>query len=170
MMTTTEPQDPAGRITQAELARRLGVSRPSVCKAVKTGRIKTDEDGLLDPVQAELDWLANTRPKAAGVTQKGATGYAEARTRKENALARMAELRLAQATGNLVERAHAEFVMADAGAALASLLENLPDRLAPQLSVQRDLASIRRLLDAAFTDLREELANHLMQRAHEYFP
>lgn len=102
-MTTSEANDTAGRITQAELARRLNVSRPSVSKAVKSGRITPDEDGLFDPVQAELDWLANTRQKAKGITDKGkdASGYAAARARKENALARMAELRLEQAMGNL---------------------------------------------------------------------
>lgn len=58
--------DPAGRITQAELARRLKVSRGAVSKAVKSGRIVPDDEGLFDPVEAEIQWLENTRQSAKG--------------------------------------------------------------------------------------------------------
>lgn len=171
-MTTTEPKDTAGRITQAELARRLKVSRPSVSKAVKTGRITPDEDGLFDPVEAELQWLSNTRPKAQGITTKGkhSSGYAEARARKEHALARMAELRLEQATGALVEMADVEFVLLDNAQTLQGLLDNLPDRLAAPLLAVRDVEGIRRYLEDAFFQLRHDLADTLERRVQEYFP
>jgi len=163
------PNDPTGRITQAELARRLNVSRPSVCKAVKAGRIIPDEDGLFDPVEAELQWLANSRPKApAGTGKAGAHGgYAQARARKEHALARMAELRLEQATGRLLDRGAMEFVLNDHAATLRGLLENLPDRLAPQFLALRDHASIVRLLNEALFQLQHDLADNLERRMAE---
>ncbi len=51
-------------ITQAEYARRRGVSEAAVSKAVKAGRI-TLIGGRIDPVIADLQWEANTR-KAIG--------------------------------------------------------------------------------------------------------
>lgn len=166
-MTTNEAKDLSGRITQAELARRLKVSRPSVSKAVKAGRITPDDDGLFDPVEAELQWLANTRPKAQGITTKseGAnTGYAQARARKETALARMAELRLEQASRNLVAREAVEFVLTDHAAMLRGLLDNLPDRLAPLLIPLRETEAIRRLLEESFYQLQHDLADNLERR------
>lgn len=51
-------------ITQAEYARRRGVSEAAVSKAVKAGRISLI-DGRIDPVIADAQWEANTR-KAVG--------------------------------------------------------------------------------------------------------
>lgn len=172
-MTTTENKDPTGRITQAELARRLHVSRPSVSKAVKAGRIIPDDEGLFDPAEAELQWLANTRPKAQGITTKGKganSGYAQARARKESALARMAELRLEQATGKLVERDAVFFVLNDHAAILRGLLENLPDRIAPELVALRDQESIWQLLSDAFYQLQHDLSDSLERRMRELEP
>lgn len=170
---STEHKDPTGRITQAELARRLKVSRPSVCRAVKSGRITPDNDGLFDPLEAELQWLANTRPKAQATPAKakGAhSGYAQARAQKEHALARMAELRLEQAMGILMERDALEFVLMDHAAMLRGLLENLPGRLAPQLLALRDHASMIQLLDGAFFQLQHDLADNLERRMKELEP
>lgn len=41
------------RITAAELARRLQVTRGAVSKAVRTRRITPGEDGLFNPEEAE---------------------------------------------------------------------------------------------------------------------
>jgi hypothetical protein len=172
-MKTTEPKDPTGRVTQAELARRLGVSRPSVCKALKAGRIKSDEDGLFDPVEAELQWLANTRPKAESVASKGqakSSGYAEARTRKESALARLTELRLEQATGVLAPRSEFDFVLVDLAETLRNLLENLPDRLAPTLANLRGTADIRAEIAAACDDVMFQLSDQMQRRVAELAP
>lgn len=166
-MKTNEPKDPAGRITKAELARRLKVSRPSVSKAVKSGRITPDEDGLFDPIEAELQWVSNTRQNAAAKRKPAAGGYAEARGRKESALARMAELRLAQAEGNLIERTSVEFALDDLGATLRGLMENLPDRLAPQVFQRQTLAEVHSIISDAGHDVLTELSAALERRARE---
>lgn len=166
--------DPIGRITQAELARRLKVSRGAVSKAVKAGRITPDDEGLFDPVEAELQWLENTRQTARRETGQAKTGrggqsaYAQARARKENALARMAELRLEEAMKNLLPREAVEFVLADHATMLRGLLDNLPARLAPDLIPLRDLEPIREFLDVAFCQLQHELAASLERRMKEF--
>ena len=166
-----EPKDPTGRITQAELSRRLKVSRPSVSKAVKSGRITPDEDRLFDPVEAELQWLANTRPKAQGIATKGnaaSGGYAQARARKESALARMAELRLEQATGSLVQKEDVDFVLADFGEALRTKMEALPDRLTPQVMAARTQPKIYVTIASAANEILAEISD-LMERKTEEF-
>ncbi len=165
---TTEPKDVTGRITQAELARRLKVSRPSVSKAVKAGRITPDDDGLFDPIEAEMQWVSNTRPTARGKRKQAPGGYAAARGRKESALARMAELRLAQAEGNLLEREAVEYALDDLGATLRGLLENLPDRLAPLVFQRQTLEEVHSILAEAGHDVLTELSAAMERRAKEF--
>lgn len=55
---------PVELITQAEYARRRGVSEAAVSKAVKAGRISLI-NGRIDPTIADVQWEANTR-KAVG--------------------------------------------------------------------------------------------------------
>lgn len=166
-MNKTEPKDPAGRITQAELARRLKVSRPSVSKAVKSGRITSDDDGLFDPVEAELQWISNTRQNASTQRKSAAGGYAAARGRKESALARMAELRLAQAEGNLIERSAVDFALDDLGAIIRGLLENLPDRLSPQVFQRQTLMEVHSIISEAGHDILLDLSAAMERRAKE---
>lgn len=50
-------------ITQADYARRRGVTRAAVTRAVKAGRITIFDDGLIDPVVADVQWQSNTRAR-----------------------------------------------------------------------------------------------------------
>ena len=165
--------DPTGRITQAELARRLNVSRGAVCKAVKSGRIAPDEDGLFDPVETELAWITNTRQSArreAGpgkAAKRGHSDYSQARARKESALARMAELRLEQAMGNLVSLEEMRFIWRDTILTLVGILEVLPDRLTPALMGMREYEPIRQYLEDAFNHMRQDMSDHFKRRMKE---
>ncbi len=163
----TEQKDVTGRITQAELARRLKVSRASVSKAVKAGRIVADDDGLFDPVEAELQWVSNTRPSARGKRKAGSGSYAEARARKESALARMAELRLSQAEGELIERASVDFALDDIGAILRGLMEAFPDRVAPLVFQRHSIDEVHAILTEAGDDVLRELSASLERQARE---
>lgn len=164
----TELKDATGRITQAELARRLKVSRATVSKAVKGGRIAPDEDGLFDPIEAELQWVSNTRQTAGGKRKTSSGSYADARGRKESALARMAELRLAQAEGNLIERSAVDYALDDLGATLRGLLENLADRLAPLVFQRQTLTEVHSIISEAGHDVLLELSAAMERRAKEF--
>lgn len=50
-------------ITQAEYARRRGVAKSAVCKAVSEQRISLI-DGKIDPTVADIQWERNTRARA----------------------------------------------------------------------------------------------------------
>lgn len=167
MTTTTD------RITQAELARRLKVSRGAVSKAMKGGRITPDDEGLFDPLEAELQWLENTRPsiKRQSATSKtakaGQHAYTQARARKETALASMAELRLAQANGDLIQKEAVDFVLNDHAATLRGLLENLPDRLAPIILPLKDMESINAAIASAANEVLLELSADMERKFRE---
>jgi hypothetical protein len=104
-------------ITQAEYARRRGVAKSAVAKAVKEGRI-TLFDGMIDPEIADIQWARNTRaradstkaPKVGNDTPPEApaqgtdTDYTRHRTRREAAEASRSELELAKAAGELMDR------------------------------------------------------------------
>lgn len=168
MTTTTD------KITQAELARRLKVSRGAVSKAVKGGRITPDDDGLFDPLEAELQWIENTRPslKRQSATTKtakaGQHAYAQARARKEAALASMAELRLAQAKGDLIPKEDVDFVLNDFGVTIRGLLENMPDRLGPIILPMKELDSVSAAIAVAADEILMELSNTMERRAKEF--
>lgn len=49
-------------------ARHRGVSAAAVHKAVKSGRIKTEQDGTIDVAKADRQWQANTDPSKQRVT------------------------------------------------------------------------------------------------------
>ena len=105
-------------ITQAEYARRRGVAKSAVAKALKEGRI-TLFDGMIDSEIADIQWARNTRARAdsgkgakgdgdtpEAQLQGGNTDYTRHRTRREAAEASRSELELAKASGELMERKH----------------------------------------------------------------
>lgn len=50
-------------MTQREYAAHRGVSQPAVSKALKSGRIKLEPDGKIDPAKADAAWARNTDPE-----------------------------------------------------------------------------------------------------------
>lgn len=71
-------------ITQAEFARRMGVSQEAVRKAVKKGRI-TLVRGKVNPARAVDQWAKNTDPYHGGKRTKGKPVSPLASSRKNHA-------------------------------------------------------------------------------------
>ena len=94
-------------ITQAEYARRKGVSRTAVCKHVKSRKI-TLVNGKVDPVMADQQLKANLdisqkrKVKLSDDVGNELSQYQEARARREKAKASLAELELAEKEGLLI--------------------------------------------------------------------
>jgi len=146
----TENQE---RITQAELARRLQVSRSAVTKAVKSGRITAGDDGRFDPEEAERQWRANTRPnlKAASASpaaKSKATGYAEARAKKERHAANILEMREAEVRGQLMKKELAMEIASNLNFAWRGFLDHLPIHLARAAHGIHDLAELESVIEA----------------------
>lgn len=158
------------RMTQAELARHLNVSPAAVSKAVKTSRITPGEDGRFDPLEAEQQWLENTRPsikpginrpdKAAQGGRAGQSQYAQARARKETALAAIAELRRKQVEGRLCEVGDVETGSTELGTILRTSLEGLPHKIAGELAFKGP-EEIALALSEAIDGVLTEMANKM---------
>jgi hypothetical protein len=98
-------------MTVTDYARRRGVSRRSVYRALAEGRIHREPDGSLDPARCDADWQTNSHPFAGGRRDRPrpvAPALAAVRLRREKAKAELAELSLQKLQGELVDRATAE--------------------------------------------------------------
>ena len=150
-------------MTAAEYARHRGCSLQAVRRALKEGRITANAEGLVDPVAADAQWAANSRPRVkpqAPAAAPAANGehvtYTEAKRREAVARAIMAERELALQAGELVRVALVRDTWGRLlGEAKARLL-NMPSRLAPlvhAVSQQQAHEAIRREVHEVLTDL-----------------
>lgn len=134
--TIVPPPDLRLRVRPAELARILGVSRQAVGKAIKSGRVRVDADGRVDPQRATRDWLRNTHPasmKARALRDAAAAQRsAQEQARHWRAEAKAARQALAEAEATERERARAArtALRYAASDALARALPRLADDLA----------------------------------------
>lgn len=165
------------RVTQAELARQLEVSRQAVNDLVRRGIIEVGQDGRIDLELARVALANRVRPSGktaaalgtpppvaqgiaiappgADATPDTGVSYHVAKTLREAAEAKIAQLRLGELRGELVR---ADTVRAETARLAASLRESLlqlPARLTPVLAAETDPAKLHDLLD---TELRHVLA------------
>ena len=146
-------------ISQSEYARRRGVAKSAVAKAVKEGRIVLI-NGMIDPAVADIQWQQNTRARAdsgrvvASVAQDGGVppaadetpasgqdsapgapsspGYADYRAMREKADAEMAERANLKDAGLLVERAKVQRGTFDVVRAFRDSVMVIGQRAAPR--------------------------------------
>lgn len=78
--------------------------------------------------------------------------------------ARIRQIERRKLEGTLVEKEAVDFVLNDFGATLCGLLENLPDRLAPQLFPLETLEETHAALGEAVEDLQREMAETMKRR------
>ena len=156
-------------ISQAEYARRRGVAKSAVAKAVKEKRI-TLIDGMIDPAVADIQWSQNTRARAdsgrAGATQSLLNGegasqpsdapespepgldpdsYQGLRTRRERAAVEAAERENAKASGQLIDRDSTARGAFDAFRALRDAVMSAPQRAAAKVVGLGDAREIERV-------------------------
>ncbi len=92
----------------------------------------------------------------------GSRAYWERIDREE--IARMRQLDRRKMEKELVERDDVDFVLNDFGATLRGLLENLPDRLAPQVYPLTTLEETHAVLSEAVENLQREMAESMKRR------
>lgn len=149
-------------ISQAEYARRRGVSRAAVNKAVHSGRIstvKTEQGDKIDPEIADREWQDNTMHQNARTkeqadnrsvkdepslatkidgteerAEKQKSPYALARGIREGFLARIAELEYNQKIGKLVDADQVRTEAFNMARTVRNAFLAMPDRLAGMLA------------------------------------
>lgn len=179
-------------ISQAEYARRRGVAKSAVAKAVKEGRI-TLIDGKIDPAVADIQWAQNTRTRIDGgrpASEQGA-GMGEAplavnnapqapeapqvssaqevldlRVRKEKAAVEREERENAKEAGLLVSRTAVRTGVFDAFRALRDEILSTPQRAAPAVVGLGDTRDIERV----FTDELRKAFENAEKRMRAFMP
>ncbi len=159
----------ADLVTQAEYARRRGVSRAAVSKAVDTKRI-TLINGMIDVEVADIQWSRNTHPEQAARANSGkgrgepdapdgeVIEYWAMKARREKAETLKVEMQLAEMSGRLVSRDKVESAAYQAGRLLRDMILSVPGKLAGELAVVSDPLKVE-------IRMREELRKVLSEIA-----
>lgn len=161
-------------INQAEYARRRGVSREAVRKAVQDGRI-TLINGKIDPVVADIQWQQNTNasqqrfsasqaaidPAATGEGSATLYNMAAARAKREHFDAQLAEMRALRESAALVDAKQMAVTLTGIGAQLRTALERLPDKLAGQLSAASDQRAVHEILTTEIDQVMQAMMDSL---------
>lgn len=167
-------------VKPAELARRLGVSRQAVSKAIKTGRIQTVSGGLVEFERALASWRGNSHPieglKAAGrsapppsvplaegpedlsSSSSASSTFATSRAIREAYLARLARLDYEERVGKLLPADEVRKTAFQAARRARDLLLAVPDRLSAVLAASTDPGEVRNLLTEEIQRAVNELA------------
>lgn len=144
-------------ITQAEYARRRGVSREAVRKALATARVTgvpANGKVMIDSAAADIEWARNTDARQQ---KRGAPGQCETtQQRAMNAVQGQISSAPAGPTAALVRIANDALEYAAGVAMLREALVSLPARLATQLAATNDASAVR---EALATEIRRALTN-----------
>lgn len=173
------------RISAAAFAKRRGVSKEAVKKAIQQGRISATPTGKngysIDPVLADKQWAENTKPyNSYDVPEEKIDKYMEgeeqrfseadlddpeksitfnqARTLKEKFSARLSKLKYEEESSKLV---NAEVVKADAfkiARAVRNLVLNIPDRISAELATITDPFEVNLRLKKELNDCLKSLS------------
>ena len=162
---------------QAEYARRRGVSRQAVAKAIKQGRITVLPDGGVDPETADREWAENRGSKmlapsapATHVNRRQSPApfdpaefltFDEARALREQFAAERERLKLEQEAGLLIDAAEVRAVWFAALRTVRERLLNVPDRLAQQLATEGDAAQVHAALLKEIRFVLENLSDEI---------
>lgn len=154
-------------------AKHRGVSLAAVQKAIRSGRITTTADGMIDSDRADAEWNAKTRPgqrraehaaKAAPAEPRGEmTGvagldYFRARAIRENYLARLAKIEFEEKTAKLISRDEVQVAAFTKARTVRDNLLNIPDRLAATLAAEADADKVHQTLTGEIRKALDELA------------
>lgn len=153
-------------MTRAEYARHRGCSPQAVTRAERERRITVTADGLIDPIAADAQWQARTRPRVRARDEATAepaqesehVSYQEARRRQAVADAIHAERELRRQAGELV---YLKDVVGEYERFLIAVRESflqLPPRLVPLLVADPTPAAMDRLLRDGIGDVLRALA------------
>lgn len=182
----TKPQ----KLTEAALARELGVSRQAIHALVERGILHKDADGLIDVEQAKQALLNKVRPSgkttAAIISQDEnaiqplkqpltpppepdqsaeITSYHIAKTLREAAEAQIARLKLADMQGKFLVKDDFERYLFNAGRMLRDTLTNCARRIGAEVSGLTTAEACEAVIDrehrAALASFSQELRHTL---------
>jgi hypothetical protein len=144
------------RVTQAEAARRLGVSRQAIHAKTQRGTLSL-VDGLVDVDEAAAVMVATGRRGRDGVPPDAVAEYVEWRALREHYEALIAQLRYGVLVGEMVEAATVTREVAAGVVNMRLALEAIPDKLAARLFAEPTPAGAAALLATEIAEIVEQL-------------
>lgn len=146
----------------AVIAKLLDLSERRVQQLGREGVIPKATRGQYDLIGSVRGYVRYLRDQAVSA-QAGAPDYAVERARFIRARADLAEMEARQRRGSLIAADDAEAAWIGILALLRTRLLSLPDRLAPLVHEQDNLARTRDLLRGSLREVLEDLANSDVQ-------
>jgi hypothetical protein len=168
----------AARLSEAAAARECGISRQAVHEWVKRGLIAKGPDGLLCAREVQVlraglhpsskasapptvpSPAAPPEPAVPASDDAAMTSYHVAKTLREAAEARIAQIKLAELQGQLVRAADIQAELSRIFATFREAMQQIPNRLAAVLAAETDQARVHDALDV---EIRSALL-HLKER------
>jgi len=140
-----------------EYARHRQVSHPAVLKALRSGRINQNADGLIDAEQADRDWVANTHPAPRAprrVPSPAAAdpGFARARTVRAHFEALTARHEYERRAAELLDANEVKVAAAVVSQHFRHVMLAVPETVAPRVAGESDPARVYALLTAAIRE------------------
>lgn len=156
------------KVSRAELAKKLQVTRQRIHAMEKAGLITTDEDGKIDFNEALKAIADNYDPARGGrhATPREGSFYEE-RTRKERALANLREIEFAEKRSELVNAADMKRELARLFVNLKTRLRAIPTKSAQSLAhLKMENKSPRELMATIQTLLLRDIDEALEEISH----
>jgi len=160
-------------VTGLRQAGRLVMRGNKVDVKASKKRIEETESGSRPAVAVREHWEnergqgndgAEAPPPDDSESDNGERTRAYWDRREAAARAQQRELELAKMKGDLVSREDVDFVLTDFGAVWRGLLENLADRLAPQVYPLTTLEETHTAISEAAEELQREMAETMRRR------
>ncbi len=143
-------------ISQAEWARRLGISREAVRKQVLTGKLHL-VNGKVDEEQAEKERLAHKRIAGNLVSTKEL--LLKAKLENEIERGKILKLEAAEKEQSLISAEKVKDTLFRKGRVIRDAFLNLPDRVASVIASMDDASEIHALLTKEIRSILEELSS-----------
>ena len=143
-------------ITQAEWARRQGISREAVRKQVQRGQLHL-VDGKVDEIQAQKDILKNNRDKKVSASTKEL--LLQAKLENEIERGRILKLERLEKEQSLISADKVKETLFRKGRVIRDAMLNLPDRVSSVVATMQDAGEIHILLTKEIRAILEELSN-----------
>lgn len=132
----------------------------AVQKALRSGRIRKNADGKIDPAQADADWDRQTSPArqtadrsvdgpqgGPSLAQPAGLEFAQARAVRELYAARLARLEFEERQGKLVSVDQMKVEIFRKARQVRDRMMAIPGRVADQLAGETDARAIRTVLE-----------------------
>ena len=159
-------------ISQAEFARRRGVSRATVYEYKAKGYLVMTDDGKVDVAASQARLVEHLDASRGGkrAAKKPAAGssnskFMQAKTEEMQARASRQQLELLEKAGTLVDREKVEKAAFTLARAAQEGLISIPDRLSSLLAAEDDAAVIHKMI----SDEVRSVANTLAKNAEAIF-